>query len=94
MKRSVFALTLCLGLLGTTAWLIAHPVYAMTVEVKCRDGRTLKCTGISCTGSDAVIGGTNGWCQCTSAPGTAADVQDCDKQQEPPVLKPDGGPEN
>lgn len=66
----------------------------METTVKCRDGSTRKCKGISCTGSDAINGGTNGWCQCTSGPGTAADVQDCDKQPETPVLKPDTGPEN
>ncbi len=94
MKRSAFALTLCLGLLGTTAWLIAHPVYAMTATVECRDGSTRTCKGESCTGSDAIPGGTNGWCQCTSSkPGTPADVQDCD-QKESPALLPDAPPEN
>ncbi len=94
MKRSVFVLTLCLGLLGTTAWLIAHPVYAMTSDVTCRDGSKRSCSGVTCIGSDAVPGGTNGWCQCTSnVPGAAADVEDCDKKEDNHHL-PEAPPEN
>lgn len=96
MKNTIFTIVLCLGLLGTSAWLIAHPVYAMNVEITCRDGSKRSCSGQSCTGSDAIPGSTNGWCQCTNAtPGGPADVEDCDRRAgEPDTVAPEKPPEN
>ena len=83
MKKTLFALAICLGLVFTTAWLVVRPVYAMNVEVTCRDGSKRSCTGQTCTGSDFVENGTNGWCQCTSyTPGSPADVEDCDHEKD------------
>ncbi|MET0650508.1 MAG: hypothetical protein ABW208_28190 [Pyrinomonadaceae bacterium] len=95
MKNLIFTLVVCLGLLGTSAWLIAHPVHAMSTEITCRDGSKRSCSGQSCTGSDAIPGSTNGWCQCTNAtPGGPADVEDCDRQSgEPGTIAPVKPPE-
>lgn len=94
MKNIIFTLVVCVGLLGTSAWLIAHPVHAMSAEITCRDGSKRSCSGQSCTGSDAIPGSTNGWCQCTNAtPGGAADVEDCDRKAGEPVeIAPVEGP--
>lgn len=94
MKNIIFTLVVCIGLLGTSAWLIAHPVHAQTTDVTCRDGSKRHCSGQSCTGSDAIPGSTNGWCQCTNAtPGQPADVQDCDQKAGGPAeIAPESGP--
>jgi hypothetical protein len=90
MKRSVLTLFACLCLIAVSAWLIVAPAYAGSYTITCRNGTTRTCSGQSCTGSDAIPGGTNGWCQCTSLiPGTPAYVEDCDYPQgqaprEPP----------
>jgi len=95
VKSTIITLVVCLGLLGTTAWLLAHPVHAMTATITCRDGSKRSCTGEACTGSDAVVAGTNGWCQCTNpTPGGAADVEDCDKEPSKVGPLPEGTPEN
>ncbi len=75
MKSFVTACALCLGLLLTTAWLIAHPAYAASITVSCTNGSTLTCTGQNCFGADAQ-GSSNGWCQCSSSNGNS-DVKNC-----------------
>jgi hypothetical protein len=68
MKRLAFSSVACLGLLVTTAWLVATPSYAASITVSCGSG-SLTCDGTSCQGSDS-SGGNAGYCSCTKADGT------------------------
>jgi hypothetical protein len=81
MKRLALVFVFCLSLLLASTWLIMHPAGAATMSVTCRDNTTRTCSGQSCTGSDAIAGGTNGYCQCSGFGGHAPDVQQCDGGQ-------------
>ncbi len=76
MKRLIFACILYLGLIATSVWLISNPVLAGSATAKCRDGRTITCSGSMCNSQDWTESGSgDGWCNCQSSSGN--DSKNC-----------------
>jgi hypothetical protein len=52
-------------------WAVFNPTtaYAMDATVKCADGSTKSCSGVSCQGQDSTSGST-GYCACTKTDGS------------------------
>jgi len=75
MKKILPAIALCLGLIGTTAWLIATPAFAGSASARCLDGSTRTCSGTNCESRDE-SSSASGYCLCSS-PGGSMDYKGC-----------------
>jgi hypothetical protein len=85
VKSFLCASVLCLGLIATSAWLIATPVYAGSYTIDCADGSKLTCSGTACQGQDDGQSYTvRGYCQCTGS-NSSFDIKNC------PIRESGGG---